>query len=377
MSDVVLVSLEPWDDVWRRNQHLVVALLRQDPSLRVLFVEPAPDPLHAALSRRLPRRGRGLRPGPQVPGVQDGQLWLLESTKALPRRLDRQVDRRLADRTLAASARIGFETPVLWINDPTGAVLLAGTGWPALYDITDDWLAAERPAVEHERLVRDEGFLLEHCSEVVVCSPRLAATKEAAGPVTLVQNAVDLEAYAVPRARPRDLPEGRLAVYVGTVHTDRLDITLCEETARAIEGHGRLVLVGPDLLNTHDRRRLRDANVLLTGARRFYDVPAYLRHAHVLVVPHLVNAFTDSLDPIKVYEYRAAGRPVVSAPVAGFREHPGSQVTIAPAPEFPEAVRRAMAAPSSQVVATDGVPTWTERAEQMRAVLVRLTPSPD
>jgi glycosyltransferase involved in cell wall biosynthesis len=312
-----------------------------------------------------------------VRGVQDGQLWLLESTKALPRRLDRQVDRRLADRTLAASARIGFETPVLWINDPTGAVLLAGTGWPALYDITDDWLAAERPAVEHERLVRDEGFLLEHCSEVVVCSPRLAATKEAAGPVTLVQNAVDLEAYAVPRARPRDLPEGRLAVYVGTVHTDRLDITLCEETARAIEGHGRLVLVGPDLLNTHDRRRLRDANVLLTGARRFYDVPAYLRHAHVLVVPHLVNAFTDSLDPIKVYEYRAAGRPVVSAPVAGFREHPGSRVTIAPAPEFPEAVRRAMAAPSSQVVATDGVPTWTERAEQMRAVLVRLTPSPD
>jgi len=376
MSDVVLVSLEPWDDVWRRNQHLVVALLRQDPSLRVLFVEPAPDPLHAALSRRLPRRGRGLRPGPQVPGVQDGQLWLLESTKALPRRLDRQVDRRLADRTLAASARIGFETPVLWINDPTGAVLLAGTGWPALYDITDDWLAAERPAVEHERLVRDEGFLLEHCSEVVVCSPRLAATKEAAGPVTLVQNAVDLEAYAVPRARPRDLPEGRLAVYVGTVHTDRLDITLCEETARAIEGHGRLVLVGPDLLNTHDRRRLRDANVLLTGARRFDDVPAYLRHAHVLVVPHLVNAFTDSLDPIKVYEYRAAGRPVVSTPIAGFREQPGSRVTIAPAPEFPEAVRQAMAAPSSQVVATDGVPTWTERAEQMRAVLVRLTPSP-
>ena len=44
MSDVVLVSLEPWDDVWRRNQHLVVALLRQDPSLRVLFVEPSPDP---------------------------------------------------------------------------------------------------------------------------------------------------------------------------------------------------------------------------------------------------------------------------------------------------------------------------------------------
>ena len=40
MTDLVVVSLEAWDQVWRRNQHLVSRLLARDPSLRVLFVEP-------------------------------------------------------------------------------------------------------------------------------------------------------------------------------------------------------------------------------------------------------------------------------------------------------------------------------------------------
>ena len=46
MTDLVVLSLEAWDEVWRRNQHLVAGLLRADPALRVLFVEPAVDPLH-------------------------------------------------------------------------------------------------------------------------------------------------------------------------------------------------------------------------------------------------------------------------------------------------------------------------------------------
>ena len=59
---------------------------------------------------------------------------------------------------------------------------------------------------------------------------------------------------------------------------------------------------------------------MLLGPREHTAVPAYLTNADVLVVPHVVTPFTDSLDPIKVYEYLAAARPVVSTPVAGFRE---------------------------------------------------------
>ena len=59
--DLVVASLEAWDGVWRRNQHLVSRLLRDDPELRVLFVEPPADPIHDARRRSRPRRGPGVR----------------------------------------------------------------------------------------------------------------------------------------------------------------------------------------------------------------------------------------------------------------------------------------------------------------------------
>ena len=59
------------------------------------------------------------------------------------------------------------------------------------------------------------------------------------------------------------------------------------------------------------------ASVRLLGPRPYADVPGYLQHADVIVVPHRVDAFTESLDPIKAYECLAVARPVVATPVAG------------------------------------------------------------
>ena len=107
------------------------------------------------------------------------------------------------------------------------------SGWPTLYDITDDWLLADRDPATQQRISDMEGRLLTSASEVVVCSPSLAATKSAQRPVTLIRNAVDVAAVTRPTGRPTDLPDGPVAVYVGTLHADRLDIALCESTARA------------------------------------------------------------------------------------------------------------------------------------------------
>ncbi len=373
MTDLVVVSLEPWDAVWRRNQHLVAGLLADDPDLRVLFVEPAAYPLGDALRRTRPHRPQGLRPGPDVAGAS-GRLWLFQPLKPLPRRVDRGYDARWAVSVERAARRIGLHEPVLWVNDPTGARVLSRTGWPALYDITDDWLLARRTPAEHARLARDEGVLMERCAEVVVCSPGLAATKGVARPVTLIPNAVDVASYRTPRSRPADLPEGPVAVYVGTVHTDRVDVDLCLATATALGARGRLVLVGPAPLPPEARQRLVEAGVVLTGPRPRDEVPGYLQHADLLVVPHVVDAFTDSLDPIKLYEYAAVGRPVVSTPVAGFRDSADPRVTVVAGEGFVAAVVAALPATDRFPAGADReVPTWHDRVVAMRAVVDRVS----
>ena len=90
VTDLVVVSLEAWDDVWRRNQHLVAGLLRADAALRVLFVEPPADPTHDLRSRRRPSLGHGVA---EVPEVAPGRLWTVRPVKWLPRRFDRRCRR--------------------------------------------------------------------------------------------------------------------------------------------------------------------------------------------------------------------------------------------------------------------------------------------
>lgn len=375
MTDLVVVSLERWDDVWRRNQHLVAGLLRADPELRVLFVEPAADPVHDLVSRRRPHLGRRLG---EIASVAAGRLWRFGPVKWLPRKLDRRADDRLARSVMRAARKLGMRHPLLWVNDPGMVALAERSGWPTMYDITDDWVAADRSQGELDRTAANEARLLDLAREVVVCSPELARRKGASRRVDLIPNAVDVDAYRRPTPRPDDLPTGPVAVYLGTVHADRIDVGLCEATALALGGgHGTLVLVGPNLLSADDARRLDRAGARLLGPRARDEVVGYLQHADVLVVPHVVTPFTDSLDPIKLYEYEAVGRPVVSTPVAGFRDASDPRITIAEGTAFSTAVHDSLPATSVFPAGADrAVATWADRVAQMRTVLARLRGRP-
>lgn len=370
MMDIVVISLESWNEVWRRNQHLVAGLLAADPGLRVLFVEPPADPAHDLATRRRPTWGHRPR---RVEGQP--RLVTYRSVKWLPRRLDPQADRRLARFVMRTSRRVGFTRPLLWINDPGAGEVSRLSGWPTLYDITDDWLAADRPSTELARLTASETMLLASAAEVVACSPELVRRKSVirvGRPITLIQNAVDVRAYQRPTSRPADLPPGRVALYLGTLHADRLDVELTAETAMALRGSGTLVLVGPDLLDPAVSRRLRAAGAVILGARSKGQVIAYLQHADLLVVPHLVNAFTDSLDPIKLYEYQAVAKPVVSTAVAGFREAEDDWITIADEQDFPSTARTVLDRRPPRSRQRPPAADWSDRVADVLSILRRL-----
>ena len=83
------------------------------------------------------------------------------------------------------------------------------------------------------------------------------------------------------------------------------------------------MLVGPNLLDAADRRRLpHHPNVHLGGPVPYHEITDWMRAFDVCIVPHKVTPFTESLNPIKLWEYLALGKPVVSTRVAGFRDYP-------------------------------------------------------
>jgi len=363
--DVICFSLEPWDEIWRRNQWFATEMLQADPQLRILFAELPIDVLWRASHGKLPTGGR-LRPVGTT-----GRLWATAPLKLLPRRVWPGVDGSLASQVLRAARRLGMRRPVLWINDSTYAEVAVSSGWPSVYDITDDWLLASRDGRQLDRERRQDALLLAHATEVVVCSPTLAESRGRQRTVRLISNGVDIEHIRRPQPRPADLPDGRIALYQGSVVRGRLDLDLCIELAGALGTTAALVLVGPSSLSETDAARLREAGVVLLGARPYTAVPGYLQHADVLVVPHAVNAFTESLDPIKAREFVAVGRPTVSTPVAGFRAL-AAPVRVADRDRFVENVLDVLDAPPvapGPGPLRDPPTTWKTAAAEFLSVL--------
>ena len=160
-----------------------------------------------------------------------------------------------------------------------------------------------------------------------------------------------------------------MAIYVGSLHDARIDVELIIEIARALP-QVNVVLVGPNSLSSHTGRRLSaEPNVSLLGPRPYRDIPAFLQHADVIIVPHRVTEFTESLDPIKAYECLAVDRPTVSTPIAGFRGHEEA-IHVVPREEFVRRVADVLAGQAQALVHV--LPAeWHERAASFEDALRR------
>ncbi|HVF20785.1 MAG TPA: glycosyltransferase [Mycobacteriales bacterium] len=334
---VVVVSLEVWDDVWRRNQHLVAQLLAQRLVDHVTWVNPP---------------GRSSSSWSPLPHCD-----VVTPRRRLPKRAGGLITTGRAVRRVADAA------DVVWVNDPTLGVHALPSRMPAVYDVTDDWRTFDFPPRIVRRVVRAERRLATR-AVTVVCSPELARrwAERYGVQATVVRNAIDEAAWraVVPHELPGDSPS---IGYVGTLHDARLDVDLVAELAE--DGRfGTVHLVGPDSLSESSRRRLRaHRGVRLHGALAAAEVPGVLRGLDVLIAPHVISDFTLSLDAIKAYEYAISGRPAVATATSGFPDVAG--ITIATRDGFADAVASSI----GYVPPPSAVPTWGERAREFAQVL--------
>jgi glycosyltransferase involved in cell wall biosynthesis len=168
-------------------------------------------------------------------------------------------------------------------------------------------------------------------SHVIVCSDQLFEDKRnlvKSSPLHLIPNGVHIEHYqaVTDRSKPLHLATQNwkkpVFGYTGTIHGDRVDIELVSRIAKA-NPQATIAMVGPNLLDTDDRLALsRYSNIVFTGAKPYAELPDIMRAFDVCIVPHVVTSFTESLNPIKLWEYLAAGIPIVSMNIAGFKDFP-------------------------------------------------------
>jgi teichuronic acid biosynthesis glycosyltransferase TuaH len=344
LGTLALISLESWDDVWRRNQHLASRL----PSLgyvdHVIFVNPA-------------RSSRSPEYSP-VPGVT-----VVSPRRRIPKRLG-----GLRAVALSLRLRVTRHCDALWINDPDTGVWLSRHR-RAIYDVTDDWRFARATPREVRRLIAAEDLLAKR-ARTIVCSQELQRRWKSRYGVdaVVVRNGADVA--AINAAKPCHLgSDGPHIGYVGTLHQSRIDIDLVLRTAEMMRG-GTLHLVGPDSLTDAGRSRLRaNPRIMLHGSVPASEVPNWLVAFDVLICPHVVTEFTRSLDAIKAYEYLATTNPVVATPTSGFQEMTMTGLYVVEKNEFPSAVLRALQRKESF---RREVPDWDDQARRFATALADL-----
>ncbi len=379
--DLIFVSLEDWDEIWRRNQFVCDELARRFPSAKILFVAPPRD-----VSNQL-RRGhwRALAANAAdkwtVPGTRN--ITVVRPLKLLPNSLavGRWFNAWLARRQVQGWARcLGLRSPVLWLNDHYAVHMVGKTGeHGVIYDVTDDWIEFA-PTPRQRRLTqRSDARLCAVADAVITCSERLHRDKQKiARTVHLIPNGVDPGHYDKVLDSRTPLPSAAaawprpVAGYVGTVHPSRVDVPLVASLARRC-APGSVVLLGPDHLTPADRALLAPLeNVFLVPAVPYAEVPDYMRAFDVCLVPHVVTPFTESLNPIKLWEYLAAGKPIVSTRVAGFRDYPEHVYLANNAAEFAEAVALALDEPkerSRRRKSTARLHSWSSRVDRIVRVV--------
>ncbi|MEJ0038448.1 MAG: glycosyltransferase [Gammaproteobacteria bacterium] len=183
-----------------------------------------------------------------------------------------------------------------------------------VYYCVDDF--TQWPGLDH-RLVREMDEAMIGASDVLIAtSAKLEARLSRSGkPTFLLQHGVDLELFSKEAADTHAVLAGipgPRAGYFG-LFNERNDIELIAALARRMPDLS-FVFTGPVTTDTSALKAF--PNVHFTGAIPYRELPRLIAGLDVLFIPYLVNDFTDSISPLKLKEYLATGRPVVTTPMA-------------------------------------------------------------
>jgi len=381
-QNIVCFSPDPsWRHLWRNRHQIMTRLARRN---KVLFIEPAPyfRPVMQAVRQQGPLALLDSTFYSPMPN-----LWVYRSPNRYPisgkapfSKLSFALRKRHLHRVLA---RLGMSDPILWIfRYDLGEMIGHLHEKLLIYHAVDDYAGYIFPDQKdaysrQQRVLQMERRILEQADLVFVTAATLLESKRPYNENTyFVPNGVDYEHFATPPAR---LPDDVAAIsgprigYVGAMN-EKLNLELLAAIARR-RPDWQLLLIGPALFKQPQALHALQAlpNSHLLGRKSVDELPAYMHACDVCLMPYAHNRWTENINPLKLYEYLAAGRPIVSTDIPAVRDF-HKMLRIADNEDaFIQAIQQALDEDDLNVVARRQriarQNTWDQRVDALSSII--------
>lgn len=368
MDTLICISHLGWDFVWQRPQHLMKRLSQhydvifaEEPmtttavTVPTLDAQPGKNAPHVTVVRLLQPVQESFWVGHGHPLTQANYATLL--------------------RQFLKTEHI--HDPLLWLYTPMAFDFADSIPHQLLVvDVMDQLSAfkgAPRALVDHEQALLRQADLV-FTGGVSLYRDKLPFNEN----TYLFPSGVEIDHYAPAANRsafphPADLDgiDGPILGFFGVID-ERMDLRLIDYVARA-RPDWQLVMIGPRAKIR--REDLPQApNIHYLGGKSYDELPAYLAHFDVALIPFARNEATRYISPTKTLEYMAAHKPIVSTPVYDVVELYGEVVRIADTPEvFVQQIDQALAEKASARRAREDDllqrNTWDSIADQMRQLI--------
>ena len=284
----------------------------------------------------------------------------------------RYVNEQLEEAGMRASRTIAWFCPVIW--DAPELIKQIGFGG-VVADLIDDQRVWDVNAKYRSKLDENYRQTLEAADIVFANCLPLAQAMQSYTPceIHVVPNGAERFSQLPPSEKPAALQgiPGPIAGYVGNLR-DRIDWTLLHEVVTALPDVS-FVFFGPSNDNPNADSLARYPNVTMLGVVSYAELPFHLQHLDVALVPHLNNQLTARMNPLKVYNYFAAGLPIVSSEVSNLENLGNSLHTATTSDDFIRAIQGALTeqidTSSAQWQATMDSIAWDTRVASILEIL--------
>jgi glycosyltransferase involved in cell wall biosynthesis len=304
-----------WNAENRTSSHHIAARLAKRHPL--LYVDCPGLRAPKASGRDVKKLVKKLGQAAALPRKVGEQTWHMVLPQFPFRRLPlaSELNRELGALLVRRAARhLGMERPLLWFAVPHPGILLGRLGERfSVYYCIDDYAAL--PDVDKAQIRVMDRHLTENASQVFVSAQTLLDAKAGMNPnLVYSPHGVDVEHFGraasdelatAPKARDLGHP---VIGFFGLIE-GWIDLDLLHFLAKS-RPNWTFLLIGRVAVDVSALEKL--GNVVFPGPQPYADLPSWAKAFDVAIYPGGQNEFVRNANPLKIREYLATGKPVVS-----------------------------------------------------------------